>query len=101
MIFLYFVFLFLSFLFFYNIKSLNISKKVDCKNFSNYKLSIIIPAKNEENSLPLLLKSLNSQSEFIFEIIVANDSSSDKTAEIAKCFNVNLINVTRPNRLER
>jgi glycosyltransferase involved in cell wall biosynthesis len=52
-------------------------------------LSVIIPARNEEQSLPTCLASLLIQSEPGFalgqqwEIIVVNDDSTDKTREIA------------------
>jgi glycosyltransferase involved in cell wall biosynthesis len=52
-------------------------------------LSVIIPARNEERSLPVCLASLLIQSEPSFtlgrqwEIIIINDDSTDKTREIA------------------
>jgi glycosyltransferase involved in cell wall biosynthesis len=52
-------------------------------------LSVIIPARNEERSLPTCLTSLLCQSEPGFslgrqwELIVVNDASTDKTREIA------------------
>ena len=52
-------------------------------------LSVIIPARNEERSLPSCLASLLRQSEPGFalgqqwELIVVNDASTDKTREIA------------------
>ena len=52
-------------------------------------LSVIIPARNEERSLPACLASLLSQSEPGFalgqqwELIIINDDSTDKTREIA------------------
>ena len=52
-------------------------------------LSVIIPARNEERSLPICLDSLLIQSEpgFVlgqqWEIILVNDDSTDKTREIA------------------
>jgi len=52
-------------------------------------LSVIIPARNEERSLPTCLASLLIQSEAGFalgqqwEIIIVNDDSTDKTREIA------------------
>lgn len=55
-------------------------------------LTVIIPARNEEESLGACLQSLTSQSEDIFELgrdwelIVVNDQSTDKTAEIASQF---------------
>lgn len=48
------------------------------------KLSIIIPARNEEKNLPILLKSLQIQSTMPFEILVVDDGSQDNTAEVAE-----------------
>ena len=55
-------------------------------------LTVIVPARNEEASLGACLKSLVAQSEDVFklgrdwELIVVDDQSSDKTAEIARSF---------------
>jgi len=46
-------------------------------------LSIIIPAKNEEKYLPMLLDSIKRQKIDNLEIIVADANSKDKTCEIA------------------
>jgi len=48
------------------------------------KLSIIIPALNEEDYLPLLLESIKKQDFIDYEVIVADANSKDKTVEIAK-----------------
>ncbi len=50
------------------------------------KISIIIPARNEENRLPILLESLSKQTLNIHEIIVVDDESEDNTYVIAKKF---------------
>ncbi len=47
-------------------------------------LSIIIPARNEESNLPTLLRSLAAQAIQPKEIIVVDDASTDRTAEIAR-----------------
>lgn len=60
------------------------------------KLSIIIPARNEEHSLPNLLSSLQKQSITNYEIIVVNDGSTDRTREIAQSFGVTVIDNTPP-----
>lgn len=49
-------------------------------------VSIIVPARNEEACLATCLKSLIPQSGISFEIIVVDDASTDRTAEIAASF---------------
>ncbi len=59
-------------------------------------VSVIIPARNEENNIAKLLTALNLQSypAHLVEIIVVNDHSTDKTAEIVQQFaNVRLISL--------
>ena len=46
-------------------------------------LSIIIPTKNEEEYLPKLLESIKKQTFKDYEIIVADNKSTDKTRKIA------------------
>ncbi len=46
--------------------------------------SIIIPTRNEEKNLPVLLKSLFTQSEKKFEIIINDSGSTDNTRSVAK-----------------
>lgn len=47
------------------------------------RLSILIPARNEEKTLPLLLHDLLGQDRFPLEIIVCDDHSDDRTYDIA------------------
>ena len=47
-------------------------------------VSIIIPVRNEANTLPKLLQSIQRQTIQPREIIVVDDASTDGTAEIAK-----------------
>jgi glycosyltransferase involved in cell wall biosynthesis len=49
-------------------------------------VSIIIPARNEESNLGNCLESLTSQTGVTLEIIVVDDSSTDRTREIAQGF---------------
>jgi len=55
-------------------------------------LTVIVPARNEEDCLSACLQSLVSQSEDVFELgkdwelVVVDDQSTDKTAEIARGF---------------
>ncbi len=47
-------------------------------------VSVIIPARNEEHNLPTLLRSLASQAVKPHEILVVDDGSTDRTAEVAR-----------------
>ena len=58
---------------------------------SNTKVSVIIPARNEENNLSKLLDSLKNSDLKPDEIIVIDDHSTDKTAEIAALFETKVI----------
>lgn len=60
----------------------------------DFKASVIIPARNEENNLPLLLESLNAQTYKPYEIIVVDDFSTDKTYDIASGYGVKVIRNT-------
>jgi glycosyltransferase involved in cell wall biosynthesis len=51
---------------------------------NNPLVSIIVPARNEETCLGACLESLVSQTGITFEIIVVDDDSTDRTAEIAR-----------------
>ena len=50
------------------------------------KFSIIIPTKNEQEHLPVLLESIRAQSFRDYEVIVADAGSDDRTREIAVAF---------------
>jgi 4,4'-diaponeurosporenoate glycosyltransferase len=47
-------------------------------------VSVVIPARNEEHNLPTLLRSLASQPVKSHQILVVDDGSTDRTAEIAQ-----------------
>jgi glycosyltransferase involved in cell wall biosynthesis len=49
-------------------------------------VSIIVPARNEEACLGTCLESLVAQTGIAFEIIVVDDDSTDRTAEIGRSF---------------
>lgn len=55
------------------------------------RLSVIIPARNEEKNLPFILDSLLAQTRKPWEIIVVDDGSEDRTAEIARSYGVTLV----------
>ena len=54
-------------------------------------LSIIIPTKNEEKYLPLLLASIKNQDFDDYEVIVADADSTDKTRQRAKEFGCRIV----------
>jgi glycosyltransferase involved in cell wall biosynthesis len=55
------------------------------------RVSVIIPARNEEKNLPFLLDSLMEQRVKPYEIIVVDDFSSDRTYEIASSYGIKVI----------
>lgn len=56
-------------------------------------ISVIIPARNEQENLAALLKDLKNQTMPLDEVICVDDNSEDLTAEVAKSFNVVIISV--------
>jgi len=58
------------------------------------KISVVIPARNEAKTLPLLLSDLQAQTLKPHEIIVVNDNSEDGTEQIAHSFGVKIISLT-------
>jgi hypothetical protein len=57
------------------------------------RLSVIVPARNEERNLPHLLQSLREQTLRPYEVIVVDDCSTDRTREIAESFGVTVISI--------
>ena len=55
------------------------------------RISVIIPARNEEHNLPVLLRSLAAQECAPEEIIVVDDGSDDGTAEVAARFGARVV----------
>ncbi|MFC4598700.1 glycosyltransferase [Cohnella hongkongensis] len=55
------------------------------------KVSVIIPARNEERNLPYLLESLKAQTSQPYETIVVDDGSQDRTREIAESYGVTVV----------
>jgi glycosyltransferase involved in cell wall biosynthesis len=55
------------------------------------KLSIVIPTKNEERYLPLLLEEISTQTVQPYEVIVADANSTDRTREIAEAFGAKVV----------
>ena len=54
-------------------------------------VSIIIPAYNEENFLPKLLRSIKRQTYRNYEVLVVDANSKDKTQEIAKKYGARVV----------
>jgi 4,4'-diaponeurosporenoate glycosyltransferase len=59
----------------------------------NYKVSVIIPARNEEENIANLISDLNNQTFKPFEIIVVDDMSSDNTKNEVNKSGAKLISV--------
>lgn len=57
-----------------------------CPNDFNPLVSILIPARNEEQNIGLLLQDIQQQEWQNFEVLVFNDQSTDKTAEIVESY---------------
>lgn len=62
-------------------------------NPKEYKISVIIPARNEEKNLPKLFSLLKNQTYKPYEIILVNDNSQDRTEEIGKIFGFKIISL--------
>ena len=77
-------------LLFYHVPKLRIENG---QNVEFPKLSVIIPARNEEDNLPLLLTDLARQSYRPLEIICVDDGSTDETARIAESFGIKVISL--------
>ena len=70
-----------AFFFLFRISSCRVSTH---KNVHYPSVSVIIPARNEENTLPNLLNSLSGQLSSEDEVIVVDDHSEDKTKAVAE-----------------
>jgi len=60
------------------------------------KLSVVIPAYNEERRLPKTLKSIGSylkNQEYEYEIVVVNDGSKDRTADVVRSLSSEINNL--------
>ncbi len=54
-------------------------------------VSIVIPAKNEQQDLPFLLESIHRQTSVPYEVILADAASTDRTVEIAQAAGVRVV----------
>jgi cellulose synthase/poly-beta-1,6-N-acetylglucosamine synthase-like glycosyltransferase len=72
------------------------NSKLNKQNTTN--ISVIIPARNEEENLPVLLRSLSAQNypEDLFEVLIIDDHSTDNTAALVLSFpakNIKLVSL--------
>ena len=87
------------------IKSIKESPRLErIKNLKNTfpRVSIILPARNEERYIRRCIDSLIKQDYPDFEIVLVNDESSDKTLEIMNEYqnsypDIKVLSVNRPN----
>lgn len=63
----------------------------NAKGSHGAKVSIIIPARNEERNLPILLQSLRQSSLQPEEVLVVDDGSHDRTADVARSFGARVL----------
>jgi len=59
-------------------------------------MTIVIPARDEERSLPRLLASLAAQHEHPLEVLVVDDGSTDGTATVARAAGVRVVDAPPP-----
>jgi 4,4'-diaponeurosporenoate glycosyltransferase len=81
MAYLVFIFWFFGFIFFWKVCYPRNTRRLD--EISS-KISIIIPARNEEKNLSLLFQSIKNQTLKAHEVILIDDHSEDLTAEIGR-----------------
>jgi len=60
------------------------------------KISVVVPAHNEEAMLPATLEALRHQDVKEFELIVVDSASTDATGEVAKAYGALVIRVNEP-----
>lgn len=60
-------------------------------------VSVVIPAFNEEKYLPIIITSLKHQSYGNIEIVVSDNASTDKTAEVARKMGAKVVYVPEKN----
>ncbi len=73
-------------LIFYRNGWVSIQQKKGVENHQNTFVSIIVPARNEEDNISNLIHSIQNQTypKSCFELIIIDDCSTDRTAEIVK-----------------
>jgi len=59
-------------------------------------ISVVVPARNEERTLPMCLAALRRQSLPDFELIVVDSASTDSTGEVARAHGAKVVRLERP-----
>jgi len=67
---------------------------LSCTNKIKVKLTIIIPAHNEEESLPFTLENLEKKLQLEHKVIIVNDHSRDNTSKVVEDFSKKYPNIT-------
>lgn len=60
------------------------------------RISVVVPARNEEELLPNCLSALRRQDADEFEIVVVDSASTDRTKEVAQSFGAKVIRLDEP-----
>lgn len=66
------------------------------KHAMRTRISVVVPARNEEELLPDCLSSLSGQVLETFEIVVVDSASTDRTGDIARSFGARVIQLEQP-----
>jgi cellulose synthase/poly-beta-1,6-N-acetylglucosamine synthase-like glycosyltransferase len=91
---LFFIIAYSGLIFFYRQSWLSIPEFfISTKEINHTRISVIIPARNEEPNIGICLHSILQQNypAYLFEVIVVDDHSTDATAAIVKSFAANNI----------
>ncbi|HDI11064.1 MAG TPA: glycosyltransferase family 2 protein [Candidatus Acetothermia bacterium] len=60
------------------------------------RVSVVIPARNEEAFLPRCLERITEQTLRPYEVIVVDSASTDRTGEIARAFGTKVVRLEKP-----
>lgn len=72
---------------FWNLRDIFINVMSENRKESNFKISVVVPAYNEEENIPLLLENFDKmfrESKLEGEVLLVDDGSTDNTLKLAK-----------------